>query len=71
MSKQNLNMSFWCIWHIDNHWKHIRNEKVMASKSKGGEKIERKQITKHFGSEHGEKLNNKSLEITKVKGWKP
>jgi hypothetical protein len=35
VSKQNLNPSSWHIWHTKNHWKWIRNEKVMAPKVKG------------------------------------
>ncbi len=41
MFQQNLIMSFWCIWHINNCWKQIRNKKVMALQNKGDEKTKK------------------------------
>jgi hypothetical protein len=35
VSKQNLNLSYWCIWHIKNCQKHIRIEKVTAPQVEG------------------------------------
>ncbi len=35
VSKQNLDPSSWHIWHTNNGWKWIRNQKVMAPQSKG------------------------------------
>ncbi len=34
VSKQNWNLSCWHIWHTNNCWKQIRNEKVTTFKSK-------------------------------------
>jgi hypothetical protein len=42
VSKQNLNPSSWRIWHINNHWKQIKNEKAMAPQSKGGQELKNK-----------------------------
>jgi hypothetical protein len=36
VSKQNLNSSFWCKGHTNNHWKWIKNEKVIDPQSKKG-----------------------------------
>jgi hypothetical protein len=47
VSKQNLNPSSWHIWHINNHWKWIRNEKIITPQIKGV-KNSKKQITKHY-----------------------
>ncbi len=41
MSKQNLNPSFWRIWHINNLQKQIRNEKVRAPQSEGGQGLKK------------------------------
>jgi hypothetical protein len=46
-SKQNLNPSSWRIWHINNCKKHIRNEKVMAPQSKGGQKLKKDNLASH------------------------
>jgi hypothetical protein len=41
MSKQNLKPSSWCIQGINNHQKLIRNEKITAPQSKGGQELKR------------------------------
>ncbi len=48
VSTQNLKPSSWHIWRNKNHWKQIRNEKVMAPQSKGGQKNSRKQYWGRF-----------------------
>jgi hypothetical protein len=50
MSKQNLNPFSWHIWHINNCWKWIRNEKVMTPPKVKGVKNSKKQTTKHYQS---------------------
>jgi hypothetical protein len=47
MLKQNLNPSSWLIWNTNNLKKQIRNEKVIAHQSKGGQEL-KKQTTKHY-----------------------
>jgi hypothetical protein len=47
VSKQNLKHSSWCIEHTKNRKKQIRNEKVMAPQSKGGQKL-RKKTNEHY-----------------------
>jgi hypothetical protein len=44
VSKQNLKPSSWRIEHIKNCEKQIKNEKVMAPQSKGGQKLRIKTI---------------------------
>ncbi len=39
--KQNLNPSSWHIWHTNNCQKRIRNEKVAAPQSKGGQELKK------------------------------
>jgi hypothetical protein len=48
MSKQNLNLSSWLIWHTKNRQKRIKNEKIMAPKVKGVKNSEKTQITEHY-----------------------
>jgi len=55
VSKQNLNPSPWHIWHINNHWKWIRNEKVMDPQHKRGQEWKK----------------NKPLNITKANSQTP
>jgi hypothetical protein len=39
--QKNLNPSTWCIWDTNNCWKWIRNEKVTAPQSKGGQEFKK------------------------------
>jgi hypothetical protein len=48
VSTQNLNPSSWRIWHTNNCWKGIRNEKVTAPQSKKQVKNSKKQTTEHY-----------------------
>ncbi len=47
MSKQNLKPSSWHIEDIKNCRKKMRNDKVMAPQSKGGQKLKNK-IVEHY-----------------------
>jgi hypothetical protein len=47
VSRQNLNSSSWSIWHTKNRENWIRNEKVTALQSKGGQELQ-KQTTEHY-----------------------
>ncbi len=49
VSKPNLKPSSWRIYQTKNHWKQIRNEKVMAPQSKGGQKLKKKTIEHYKG----------------------
>jgi hypothetical protein len=49
VSKQNLNPSSSHIWHINNGWKRIRNEKVIAPPSKGVKNSETETIEHYKG----------------------
>jgi hypothetical protein len=42
-----LNPSSWHIWHINDYQKQIKNEKVMAPQSKGGQEL-KIQTIKHY-----------------------
>jgi hypothetical protein len=48
VSKQNLKPSSCRIYHTKNRWKKIRNEKVMAPQSKGGQKTQKKNYWGRF-----------------------
>jgi hypothetical protein len=47
LSKQNLNLSSWCIWDTNNCWKLIKNEKVMGPQNKVGQEL-KKNFIEHY-----------------------
>ncbi len=68
VSKQNLNPSYLCIWHIKDHKKHIRIEKVIASKVEEV-KNSKKQTHEHYkvGFDHQKNSLYMALLLLKFK----